>query len=223
MIDLAWDLNENDPEVLVNAPKWAADDHYDILAKVAPDSTGVSASSGSGDLPMDVYEVQLMLQALLIERFQIKAHMEDRPIDSWRLIAVSPKLKPADPSVRTGCKEGTGPDGKDPRLTNPILNRLVTCRNMTVPEIAEELQYLAGSYIYNSVRDSTGLNGGYDFTLSFSSGDRVLPGAQTASEPNGALSIFEAVRNQLGLKLERERRALPALVIDRIQEKPTEN
>ena len=227
MIDLAWDLNENDPDVLVNAPKWVNDDRYDILAKVAPDSSGASASSGAGGLPMDIYEVQLMLQALLIERFQIKAHMEDRPVSSYELVAANPKLKPADPGVRTVCKEGPGPDGKDPRLANPVLNRLVTCRNMTMPEIAEELQHVAGGYIFNSVKDSTGLKGGYDFTLSFSSADRVLPGAQnsgqTSSDPNGAVSVFDAVKNQLGLKLEKQKRSLPVLVIEHIEEKPTEN
>jgi uncharacterized protein (TIGR03435 family) len=228
MIDLAWDLNENDSEVLVNAPKWVNDDRYDILAKVSRESNGTSASGGSGNLPMDIYEVQLMLQALLIERFQMKAHMEDRPIDSYALVAANPKLKPADPTTRTLCKEGPGPDGKDPRLTNPILNRLLTCQNMTMQQIGEELQHVAGGYIYNPVLDQTGLKGSYDFTLSFSSADRVLPNAggsssTTTSEPNGALSVFDAVNHQLGLKLEKQKRPLPVLVIDHIEEKPTEN
>ncbi len=45
----------------------------------------------------------------------------------------------------------------------------------------------------------------------------------TASEPNGALSFFDAVNKQLGLKLEKEKRPVPVLVIDHIEEKPTEN
>jgi uncharacterized protein (TIGR03435 family) len=226
MIDLAWDLNENDSEVLVNAPKWVNDDRYDILAKVSRESNGTAASTGS--LPMDIYEVQLMLQALLIDRFQMKAHMEDRPISSYVLIAPNPKLKPADPTARTICKEGPGPDGKDPRLTNPVLNRLITCQNMSTQQIGEELQHIAGAYIYNPVLDQTGLKGSYDFTLSFSSADRVLSNAggsssSTPSEPNGAVSVFDAINHQLGLKLEKQKRPLPVLVIDHIEEKPTEN
>ena len=227
MIDLAWDLNENDPEVLVGAPKWVNDDRYDILAKVNADSSGASAGGQGGNLPMDIYEVQEMLKALLVERFQIKAHMETRPIDSYNLVAASPKLKAADPNTRTVCKDGPGPDGKDPRLTNAALNRLVSCRNMTMAEICVELQNIAGDYIFNPVQDATGIRGGWDFTLSYSSAARIphtdAPAGNDASTPNGAVSIFDAVNHQLGLKLEKQKRPLPVLVIDHIEEKPTEN
>jgi uncharacterized protein (TIGR03435 family) len=225
LVDLAWDLNENDHENIVNAPKWLDDDKYDIHAKAANDNAGRPAS---GSLAMDIYEVQDMLRQLIIERFQIKAHMETRPIDSYTLVAASPKLKAADPATRTVCKEGPGPDGKDPRMAYPALNRLVSCRNMTLAEMCVELQNLAGGYIFNPVQDNTGLTGGYDFTLSFSSTDRLPHDTSSAptteaSAPNGALSIFDAVKNQLGLRLEKTKRPLPILVIDHIEEKPTEN
>ncbi len=227
LIDLAWDLNESDSQNLVNAPKWLAEDRFDILAKVSPESSGRPVTRG-GNLPMDIYEVEEMLRALLIERFQIKAHMEDRPIDAYTLVAVNPKLKPSDGSSRTLCKEGPGVDGKDPRLANPQLNRLVSCRNMTSAEVADELDRIAGGYLFSPVLDATGLKGSYDFTLSFSSADRMPHAAVTdaeagASTPNGALSVFDAVNRQLGLKLEKAKRPLPVLVIDHIEEKPTEN
>ena len=52
---------------------------------------------------------------------------------------------------------GPGPNGKDPRIANPILNRLLTCQNMTVAQIGDELQRWAGDYIYNTVADGTGI------------------------------------------------------------------
>jgi uncharacterized protein (TIGR03435 family) len=163
--------------------------------------------------------------------------MEERPISAYTLLAVKPKLTKADPSSRTRCKEGPGPDGKDPRIANPVLNRLLTCENMTTAQISEELQRRAGGYIYGPVLDSTGLKGSWDFTLSFSSADLTGAGAgkspppagaaasstDAASDPNGAVSLFDAVSRQLGLKLEKQRRPLPVLVIDHIEEKPTEN
>jgi uncharacterized protein (TIGR03435 family) len=78
--------------------------------------------------------------------------------------------------------------------------------------------------------DGTGIKGSFDFTLSFSSADLTKASAagsgssaSGSSDPNGALSLFDAVSKQLGLKLEKQRRPVPVLVIDHIEEKPTEN
>ena len=79
--------------------------------------------------------------------------------------------------------------------------------------------------------DKTGLTDAYDFTLSFS-GSGILqnslqgpgqPGAGGAADPNGALSLPDAISKQLGLKLELEKRPAPVLVIDHVEQKPTEN
>jgi len=169
---------------------------------------------------------------MITERFQMKWHMEDRPVTAYTLLAGKPKLKPTlDPTERTKCKEGPGPDGKDPRIASPVLNRLITCQNMTIAQIGDELQRVAGGYIYNTVVDGTGLKGAYDFTLSFSSADKILRVAGDAakssdpssSDSNGALSVFDAVNRQLGLKLEKTKRPSPVLVIDHIEETPTAN
>ena len=173
-----------------------------------------------------------MLRAMLAERFQMKAHMEDRPVTAYTLVATKPKLKAtADPAERTKCKEGPGPDGKDPRIDNPILNRLLTCQNMTMAQIGDELQRVAPGYIFNPVVDGTGIKGSYDFTLSFSSADKIAPSGPGASDksdtdssdPNGAISVFGAISRQLGLRLEKIKRPYPVLVIDHLEETPTAN
>jgi uncharacterized protein (TIGR03435 family) len=52
----------------------------------------------------------------------------------------------------------------------------------------------------------------------------VFRRAQTAgAEPNGAISLFEAVDKQLGLKLEQQKRSAQVLVVDHVEEKPTDN
>jgi len=228
LISFAWDLNFNDSEALAGAPKWLDSDHFDILAKASRDTLGTVY----GDRPqIDVEDLRQMLRALLVERFQMQTHMEDRPVSAYTLIAVSPKLRKADPLSRTRCTEGPGPDGKDPRLTSPVLNRLLTCQNMTMAQIGDELQRVAAGYIYNPVLDGTGIKGSWDFTLSFSSADKIqasaaapsADGSSAVSDPNGALSLFDAVNRELGLKLERQKRPVPVLVIDHIEEKPTDN
>ena len=229
LVTFGWDLNPNDKESIVNAPKWLDTAKFDIVAK-AGDNVPVDHFA-SGNL-INYEALRSMLRAMITERFQMKWHMEDRPVTAYTLVAVKPKLKPtADPTERTRCNEGPGPDGKDPRTTNPILNRLLTCQNMTLAQIGDELQHVAPGYIYNPVTDGTGIKGSYDFTLSFSSADKILPDTAEAphnsdaisAEPNGAVSLFDAVSRQLGLKLEKTKRAYPVLVIDHIEETPTPN
>jgi uncharacterized protein (TIGR03435 family) len=233
LITVAWDLNDSNKNVIANEPPWLAKDRWDIEAKMSDDDP----LAASNKAPQVEYaQMQQMFRTLLAERFNLHAHMEDRLDDAYSLVAVSPKLTPADPKSRTRCTEGPGPDGKDPRMANPILNRLMTCQNMTMAQLGEQFQSFADGYIYNTVVDKTGLKGGYNFTLSFSSVNNILtrsgpaagrPGAteddSVAPDPSGAVSLFEAVRRELGLKLEKEQRPVPVLVIDHIDENPTPN
>jgi uncharacterized protein (TIGR03435 family) len=234
LISFAWNINPNADEMLVGAPKWLNTDKFDILAKTNTDAP----ASGQPNTPqVDIDDLRSMLRALLIDRFKMAVHMEDRPVSAYTLTAANPKLKQADPMNRTGCKEGPGPDGKDPRIANPILNRLVTCQNMTMAQFADRLQSLAPGYIYTPVLDATGLEGAWDFTISFSGvgqggrgaqsgGDAAPPpagGAPIASDPSGALPLPDAISKQLGLKLEKQKRPVSVLVIDHVDQKPTEN
>ena len=231
LIELAWDLNGDD--LLVDAPKFVNNARFDITAKAATPERGPE---------VDFEDLRLMLRALLIERFDLKAHFEERPIDGYVLSAVKPKMQKADPANRTGCKEGPGPDGKDPRIANPILARLFNCQNMTMALFADRLPNLAGGYVHTTVVDETGLTDAYDFTLNFSPIGSLRtgrppgvpapappqPGAAAgsqaaASDPSGAISLPEAVNKQLGLKLELKKRPTQVLVIDHINEKPNEN
>ncbi len=223
MMSYAWDLNQSDSESLAG-PKWLDTDRFDILAKAGAPLQGFDSPNGM----IDPSELQERMRALLVERFEIKSHLEDRPVTAYTLLATSPKLQKADPNSRTGCKEGPGADGKDPRVTTPILNRLVSCTNMNMDEMSDELRLLASGSIYNKVLNGTNLKDRYDFTLSFSSADRMSNAStagpdSAASDPNGALSVFDALNRQLGLKLKKEKRPMPVLVVDHIVEKPTDN
>ena len=93
------------------------------------------------------------------------------------------------------------------------------------------------------VANQTGLEGGWDLALTFNqramfngamAGGRGGRGGAaeanpeagampTASDPNDAVTIFETVEKQLGLKLEKQKRPMPVIVIDHIEQKPTEN
>jgi uncharacterized protein (TIGR03435 family) len=224
LINFGWNLNPGNKESIADAPKWLDSAKFDILAKAGSNVRVDRFPSGN---LINYEDLRYMLRTMITERFQMKWHMEDRPVTAYTLIAVKPRLKPtADPTERTKCQEGPGPDGKDPRVASPVLNRLITCQNMSPAQIGDELQRVANGYIYNTVVDGTGLKGSYDFTLSFSSADKILPTAGDAAgstDPNGALSVFDAVSRQLGLKLEKTKRPSPVLVIDHMEETPTAN
>jgi uncharacterized protein (TIGR03435 family) len=123
--------------------------------------------SGVGqDTNVDVDDLKAMLRQLVTERFQLKSHYEDRPVTAYTLLAGGPKMSKADPSNRTGFREGPAPGQRDQR--NQIINRMVTVRNMSMPQFAEDLRRIAGGYVRVPIEDQTGLDGSYDFTLSFS-------------------------------------------------------
>ena len=233
LIQFAYNLNPNADELIANAPKFISEDRWDILAKAPPEAQSIGPD---GKPQFDFDLLPHMVQTLLAERFQMKSHLEDRVIDAFTLVAANPKLKKAaDPLSRTGCKEGPGPDGKDPRIADPILGRLVYCQNMTMAQLADQLPNLANGYVFTPVLDSTGLKDAYDFTLSFSTAGQLHStpppsstssdpnAATTASDPNGGLSLPDAMARQLGVKLIKEKRSSPVLVIDHIEEKPTDN
>jgi len=229
LITWAWDISDGR---IADPPAFLNQDHWDILGKV-----GVDAPSGPGGPPqIDFEDLQQMVKTLLADRFEMKYHMEDKPADAYTLLAAGPHLKKADPANRTGCKDGPGPDGKDPRKDNPQLGRLVTCSNITMTQFAAQLQSMAPGFIKNQVIDATGIDGAYDFTLSFSTSaqlrtpspqpagsDTPAPDAAAASVPTGGISLFDAIYKTLGLKLEKRKGTMPMLVIDHIDQKPTEN
>ena len=144
------------------------------------------------------------------------------------LTAQKPKVKKADPTTRTKWSDANMPIF----LGGSAPNRTITFQNISMSQLAEKLPFLAGAFIHGPVRDGTGLDGGYDFSLSFSpiALDQLAklqqrpPGAADApSDPIGGTTVFDAVDNQLGLKLVEEKRPVSFLVIEHAEQKPIEN
>jgi uncharacterized protein (TIGR03435 family) len=228
LFQLAWDLQGDG---LLDAPKWTETARFDLVARAFASTTNTEQP------PIEIDTLRQMLRTFLTERFQIKTHVETRDVSGYVLSAPKPRLTKADPASRTRCTEGPAANSADPRNRNPILSRLITCQNMTMAQFAERLQSLANGYVRVPALDATGLEGGYTFTVNFSPVGLIqgnvggrggeagpVPGgaALAASEPNGAISLPEALDRQLGLKLELQKRQMPVLVFDHIAEKPIE-
>ena len=172
-----------------------------------------------------------MMLGLLVDRFKLAYHYEDMPVDAYTLMAVKPKLAKANPENRTGCTRQVVL-GATPELV---------CQNITMAQFAEQIQSYEPS-IFFPTADGTGLEGAWDFRLTYNPElyigsllqqafanararagvDAPAPSAEAAA-PTRSVSFFDAIEKQLGLKLEMHKRPEPVLVIDHIEEKPTDN
>jgi uncharacterized protein (TIGR03435 family) len=165
---------------------------YDIVAN-APEGTAPTRD-----------EFRRMLQTLLADRFQLKAHIEKRPMPVYALVVgkAGPKLSP--PSQPS--HEFHGVSGR---------NQFLKTNSVTMYDLAD---YIKGSFATDRpVIDRTGLTGTYKLRV------EATPEYRINGDPQpGDLSIFTAVQEQLGLKLEPSTAPLEILVIDSAQ-KPSEN
>jgi uncharacterized protein (TIGR03435 family) len=185
----------------ISGPQWIQTTGFNIEAKLLSGATKA--------------QIKVMLQNLLAERFKLEVHRETREIPVFALVAGKngPKLAAAkDPEDGGGS---FGPWKGNARWT---------ATNQTLRGVAEFLSPL----MERPVMDMTGLSGIYDFTLYWAaeypmvrSGPRAL-GAE-AEAPDPAPTIFEAVQDQLGLKLDPRKAPVEILVIDRVEKTPTEN
>lgn len=212
IIRMAWGVFD---DKIVGAPPFVSTKHFDITARAPVEDSTAGLSLASE---------QTMLKNLLKERFKLAAHNEERMGDVFVLSASKPKLRSADPGNRPGCK--TGPSA------NALRNRTLICQNMTMSQFSDELPNFAGAYFDGKpVIDSTGLDEAFDFTLNFSgfavwqraNSPKTLTGGTPAPDPSDTISLQDAIQEQLGLKLALQKRPTIVLVIDHINEVPTEN
>jgi uncharacterized protein (TIGR03435 family) len=209
----------------VGLPKTADSQRWDILAKVPMTGEGAPNIVKGQPLPPPFSVGVEMLHGLLIDRFGLKTHTEEREITVYALTVGSgkPKLMQADESERIGCN----PDNNAPK---PVTNMgpMISCKNTSMEELAQNLQQMANAYIDHPIVDATGLKGGWNFLIGWTPRGMLQatppPNASAsgeASDPNG-ISVFEAVEKELGLKLVKQKRMYAVTVVDNVNEKPVE-
>jgi uncharacterized protein (TIGR03435 family) len=152
-----------------------------------------------------------------------RQHRENREVTVYAFTVGGgkPKFTQADESERSGCK----PDPSAPKLLKNM-GPMFGCKNTTIGELAENLQQFANAYIDHPIVDATGLQGwtpkGMLQAAKAPNPNQPAGAVGEASDPDG-LSVFEAVEKKLGLKLVKQKRSIPVIVVDHVDEKPIQS
>jgi uncharacterized protein (TIGR03435 family) len=208
-------------DLISGAPGWVDSARYDIDAKVAgPDVDTLKKLSPE--------QRRSMLQPLLAERFKLVVHTETKQLPVYELVVAKggSKLKEATPGdpYANGFK---GPDGAGRGGMIRVGRGQLTAQGVPTSSLANMLS----QQLHKTVIDKTGLTGKYDLELNwtpdqgaepmFKGNDGSLQRAEPAPDPSGP-SIFTAIQEQLGLKLQSAKGPVETLVIDHV-EMPSEN
>jgi uncharacterized protein (TIGR03435 family) len=213
LLQLAYDIQSDQ---ITGGPKWLDSGHFDIEATENEGTLHPVGVIGGPPTPE-----QLMLRSLLADRFALNVHREVRQRPVFMLVAARKdgRLGPALKQVDVNCAADARNCGTSMRPG------LIKAQAITMGQFAATLARLSntGMSLDKPVVDGTGLSGVFDATLQFTP-DRIPvgPGApETPIDPDGP-SIFTALQEQLGLKLEPRTGPVDFLVIDRA-EQPSEN
>lgn len=200
MLSVAYPVDELH---MYGGPAWIDNEHYDVEAT----TTELSASD-------DRYHQ--MLQAMLADRFRLTLHRESKQEPIYALV-IGKKGLAAKATPSGACSviaPGTEPQpGQTPcsKCTSQSRTHL-ECVGMTTARLAYILSFISG----RPVVDQTGYGGRFNINFDFTPGDTV------ASNPDLPPSIFDALQQHTGLRLQPRRGPVEVLVIDHV-EKPSEN
>jgi len=213
---------------IAGAPGWLNSERYDVEAKMDASTAG---DVGKLAREQGLLERQLMIQALLADRFKLTLHRETKELPVYALVIAKngPRLHEGKPGD-TYPNGFNGPDGKLGAGMMFMSGRggPVTAQGVPLANLVRLLSRQLG----RTVLDETGLMGNYDFTLQWTPDESQGPmfkgaegGPAPASAPppdSSGPSIFTALQEQLGLKLESRKGPVEILVIDHA-EKPSAN
>jgi uncharacterized protein (TIGR03435 family) len=222
LITWAYELQEFQ---IVGAPDWISNERFDIVAKATVDRPvdGPIGPPGPG--------TRSMMQSLLADRFNLAVHTEKRPMQIYALVTaksdgkLGAQLKPStvDCEAMRNQARGRGPAAPPPWGERPVCGMMmrpggIAAGGMPISNLIGPLAV----FTRRIVIDRTNLKGNYDIDFTWTPDQMPagpMPPGLPAIDPNGP-SIFTAIQEQLGLKLESVTEPVDVLVIDHI-ERPT--
>jgi bla regulator protein BlaR1 len=204
LIASAYKLPLGHENQILGAPDWVRGegDRYEIQAKIG-DSQFAAMQPMTPAQQQE--QVAMMEQSLLADRFKLKVHFETREMPMYALVVAKGGVK------LTPAKEGETSKLAETRQSEQGTEATGTA--MTLDQFAHSVLLFGGKTVVNQ----TGLQGAYDFTLTYGREQPDTDGAGAEAPP-----VMTAVEEQLGLKLVPSKASTEVIVIDAI-ERPTEN
>jgi len=191
---------------LIGGPDWINSDRYNIQAKA------------SRDVRRD--ELMLMLRSLLEDRFKLRVHRETRTLPIYVMTTAKGGLR-ITPARDGSCvafdpRNPPRPSSGQPRTplcgNNHITQNTWNATSIGMSDAAAALVGVLG----RNVVDKTGVSGKFDINLQWTP-DQAPAGAENVGPEASAVSLFTALEEQLGLKVESSRGPVDVLVIDRVE------
>jgi len=204
LIGNAYSMNQ---DLIFGATGWIESQGFDVDAKVAgPDIATLKKLTPE--------ERDSLLQPLLAERFHLKVHHETRMLPTYDLVLAKGGFKPKElPPVDAAAEEAKAPEARRDVGNMSMGPGSFQGQGITVGSLAGTLAYT----VHHPVTDKTGLTGIYDVDLKWTPEDQP---PDAGAEPGP--SIFTALQEQLGLKLQPSKGPVDVLVIDHA-DPPSEN
>jgi len=208
-----------DDSHLIGAPSWTGTKRYDIQAKVSPEDAPKLDKLTGG-------ERNAMLIPLLIDRFSLKYHHETREFQIYALKVAKggPKLTKGEPEPIGGLKFPSPDHPVSPSEEHfKVMTTMGHIEADSIPMfiLADQLTRL--NAVGRAVVDKTNITGNYNFTLRWAADrfpllhDAEGLGSATEKDENTPSSLFTALQEQLGLKLEPQKDHVDVIVIDHIE------
>lgn len=203
LIGMAYGIRQ---DLISGQPGWVNSTGFDVSAKVAGEDVE-TLKKLNGD------QRRAMLKPLLAERFSLKVHEETRTLPVYEL-----EVAKGGPKMKQSAPEALGPDGKpDPKAGGyiSIAPGRIEAKDFAMETFVNNLAYA----VERTVIDKTGMTGKYDLDLKWTPEHQAGGDNGTSDAPS---SIFTAVQEQLGLRLQSTKGPVKTLVVDHAA-LPTEN
>jgi uncharacterized protein (TIGR03435 family) len=199
---------------IVDGPSWLNTARFDVVAKA--------------DASVSQQDLRLMLRALLVERFRLAVHNETRQLPVYALVLArsdgkfGPQFRAPSDCVPPLQNQSTSPQinqrtNSPPQCDNKVLPGNMSSRGVTMLALTVNLSVFVG----RTVIDRTGFTGMFDYDLRWT--PDLPPQSRGTSPPGGSAadpnrpSLFTAVQEQLGLKLESTKGPVNVLIVDHVE------